>query len=59
VTKSRGICRYHPFETKCSGCDALIVWFRTKAGKRAQVNLWSRDSEGRSESIEARGEVSK
>lgn len=30
--------RHHPFETKCSGCDALIVWFRTKSGKRMPVN---------------------
>jgi len=30
--------RHHPFETKCSGCDALIVWFRTETGKRMPVN---------------------
>lgn len=29
---------YHPFETRCSSCQALIVWFRTRAGKRMPVN---------------------
>lgn len=30
--------RYHPFETRCSSCEALIVWFRTAKGKRMPVN---------------------
>lgn len=30
--------RHHPFETQCSGCGALIVWFRTASGKRMPVN---------------------
>lgn len=30
--------RHHPFETTCRSCGALIVWFRTKAGKRMPVN---------------------
>jgi hypothetical protein len=30
--------RHHPFETRCSACQALIVWFRTKNGKRMPVN---------------------
>lgn len=29
---------HHPFETRCRSCGALIVWFRTKAGKRMPVN---------------------
>lgn len=31
-------CRHHPFEARCRSCDALIVWFRTAAGKRMPVN---------------------
>lgn len=30
--------RYHPFETKCRSCEALIVWFNTPAGKKMPVN---------------------
>jgi|GEM_PF-1422513 hypothetical protein len=30
--------RHHPFETQCRSCGALIVWFRTKAGKRMPVD---------------------
>jgi hypothetical protein len=30
--------RYHPFETKCRACEALIVWFKTANGKRMPVN---------------------
>lgn len=32
------IRRRHPFATSCSSCGALIVWFRTKAGKRMPVD---------------------
>jgi hypothetical protein len=30
--------RHHPFETRCRSCEALIVWFLTKNGKRMPVN---------------------
>lgn len=30
--------KHHPFETRCGSCGALIVWFKTAAGKRMPVN---------------------
>lgn len=32
------IRRRHPHATTCSSCSALIVWFRTAAGKRMPVD---------------------
>lgn len=32
------IRRQHPLATRCSSCQALIVWFRTASGKRAPVD---------------------
>lgn len=32
------VYQHHPFETHCRSCQALIVWFRTAAGKRMPVN---------------------
>jgi hypothetical protein len=32
------IRRTHPLATTCSSCSALIVWFRTAAGKRMPVD---------------------
>jgi hypothetical protein len=32
------IRRRHPFAVQCSSCQAWIVWFRTKAGKRMPVD---------------------
>lgn len=32
------IRRQHPLATRCSSCQALIVWFKTKAGKRMPVD---------------------
>lgn len=32
------IRRTHPLATRCSSCSALIVWFKTAAGKRMPVD---------------------
>lgn len=32
------IRRTHPLATRCSSCGALIVWFKTLAGKRMPVD---------------------
>lgn len=32
------IRRAHPFAVACESCGALIVWFRTKTGKRMPVD---------------------
>jgi hypothetical protein len=32
------IRRQHPHATRCTSCSALIVWFRTLAGKRMPVD---------------------
>lgn len=32
------IRRRHPLAVPCSFCRALIVWFRTKAGKRMPID---------------------
>lgn len=32
------IRRQHPHATRCSSCQGLIVWFKTKAGKNMPVD---------------------
>lgn len=29
---------HHPFETRCSSCEKLIVWFNTASGKKMPVD---------------------
>lgn len=29
---------FHPFETKCSSCEKLIVWFNTTSGRKMPVD---------------------
>jgi hypothetical protein len=31
----------HPFEVPCSSCQAPVVWFRTRSGKRMPVDAAS------------------
>jgi hypothetical protein len=35
---SEEIRRQHPLAVPCRSCRALVVWFRTKAGKRMPVD---------------------
>lgn len=30
--------KHHPFETPCKSCGTLMVWFKTRAGKRMPVD---------------------
>jgi hypothetical protein len=33
--------QHHPFETHCRSCQALVVWFKTAAGKNMPVDASS------------------
>jgi hypothetical protein len=37
-TPNEQIRRQHPLATRCRSCSALIVWFKTAAGKRMPVD---------------------
>lgn len=49
---------HHPFETRCRSCQKLIVWFRTKAGKRMPVDAETTQPKDREDQLDLQRHVS-
>lgn len=52
------IRRKHPFAVRCRSCDAEIVWFRTKSGKRMPVDESSTQPTDREDQLDFSRHVS-
>lgn len=55
---SEEIRRKHPFTVRCSSCDAEIVWFKTRNGKRMPVDERSTQPTDREDQLDLSRHVS-